>query len=153
MTRIVHTAYRYKRPPRRKKPVAIEVPEVVTIRDRKRAAKQVSEGGSGTPAPQIDRKIERPDPPAPGGVTAVAIPPTGPRGKPVQGQLALAANDDRQLATMPSANAKPSTIVTVRKRNRVGTAKDITAAEGNRRADLVDAMMQDFKRQISEKLR
>ena len=31
MTRIVHTAYRYKRPPRRKKPVAIEVPEVVTI--------------------------------------------------------------------------------------------------------------------------
>jgi hypothetical protein len=26
MTRIVHTAYRYNRPPRRKKPVALEVP-------------------------------------------------------------------------------------------------------------------------------
>jgi hypothetical protein len=29
MTRIVRTAYRYKRPPRRKKPVALDVPTVV----------------------------------------------------------------------------------------------------------------------------
>ena len=29
MTRIVHTAYRYKRPPRRKKLVALEVPAIV----------------------------------------------------------------------------------------------------------------------------
>jgi hypothetical protein len=34
MTRIVRTAYRYKPPPR--KAVAIEVPAVVTIPDRKR---------------------------------------------------------------------------------------------------------------------
>jgi hypothetical protein len=34
MTRIVRSVYRYKRPPRRKKPVALEVPDIVTIRDR-----------------------------------------------------------------------------------------------------------------------
>jgi hypothetical protein len=30
MTRIVRSAYRLKRPPRRKKPVALEVPAVIT---------------------------------------------------------------------------------------------------------------------------
>lgn len=39
MARIVTTQYRYKRPPKKKPPVAIEVPEVVTVRDRKRVAK------------------------------------------------------------------------------------------------------------------
>jgi hypothetical protein len=36
---IVTTAYRYKRPPRKRKAVALEAPAVVTVRDRKRAAK------------------------------------------------------------------------------------------------------------------
>ena len=35
-------------------------------------------------------------------------------------------------------------------RSRFGTAEDITVEERNRRADLADAMMQDFKRQIAE---
>jgi hypothetical protein len=38
MTCIVACTYRYKRPPRRKKPVALEVPNIVTIRDRTRVA-------------------------------------------------------------------------------------------------------------------
>jgi hypothetical protein len=39
MTRIVRTAYRYKRPPKRKKPVALEVPAVITaVGKRKRAS-------------------------------------------------------------------------------------------------------------------
>jgi hypothetical protein len=38
-SRIVHTAYRYKRPPRRKKPVAIEVPEVVKAADPAKAGR------------------------------------------------------------------------------------------------------------------
>jgi hypothetical protein len=38
-------------------------------------------------------------------------------------------------------------------RSRFGTAEDITVEEANRRADLADAMMQDFKRQIAAKLR
>jgi hypothetical protein len=36
MTRIVTTHYRYKRPPRRKKPVALKVPEVVKAVDDRR---------------------------------------------------------------------------------------------------------------------
>ena len=34
--RIVTTHYRYKRPPRRKKPVALEVPAVVTAKSSRR---------------------------------------------------------------------------------------------------------------------
>jgi hypothetical protein len=37
MTRIVRTTYRYKRPPRRKKPVALEVPAVVKAADPAKA--------------------------------------------------------------------------------------------------------------------
>jgi hypothetical protein len=38
MTRIVRTAYRYKRPPKRKKPVTLEVPAVVTTASKRRKA-------------------------------------------------------------------------------------------------------------------
>jgi hypothetical protein len=37
MTHIVRTAYRYKRPPRRKQPVALEVPAVVKAADPAKA--------------------------------------------------------------------------------------------------------------------
>jgi hypothetical protein len=36
MTRIVRTHYRYKRPPKRKKPVALEVPAVITAASKRR---------------------------------------------------------------------------------------------------------------------
>jgi hypothetical protein len=45
MTRIVRTTYRYKRPPRPKKPVALEVPAMVKAADPPRASKQ----GRGLP--------------------------------------------------------------------------------------------------------
>jgi hypothetical protein len=38
MTRIVTTHYRYKRPPRRKKPVALEVPAVIKGKSSRRPA-------------------------------------------------------------------------------------------------------------------
>ena len=59
MTRIVTTHYRYKRPPKKKRPVAIEVPEVVTVHDRKRVAKagkSDSASGSKPKAAGDDRK-------------------------------------------------------------------------------------------------
>jgi hypothetical protein len=40
MTRIVRTAYRYKRPPRRKQPVALEVPAVVKAAEPAKASKR-----------------------------------------------------------------------------------------------------------------
>ena len=36
MTRIVTTHYRYKRPPRKRKPVAIEAPAIVTAKSSRR---------------------------------------------------------------------------------------------------------------------
>jgi hypothetical protein len=53
MTRIVTTHYRYKRPPRRKKPVALEVPAVVKATDPAKAYRYAV----ATP--------QRPDEPAP----------------------------------------------------------------------------------------
>jgi hypothetical protein len=49
VTRIVRTAYRYKRPPRKRKPVALEVPAIVTISDktRRRRSDTPSEGYGG----------------------------------------------------------------------------------------------------------
>jgi hypothetical protein len=38
MTRIVRTSYRYKRPPKRKKPVTIEGPAVITAATKRRKA-------------------------------------------------------------------------------------------------------------------
>ena len=38
MTRIVRTAYRYKRPPGKRKPVALEVPAVITAASKRRSA-------------------------------------------------------------------------------------------------------------------
>jgi hypothetical protein len=57
MTRIVRTTYRYKRPPRRKKPVALEVPAVVKAADPARASKQ---GRGSPPAPANDGRTPTP---------------------------------------------------------------------------------------------
>ena len=56
MARLVSTHYRYKRPPRKKKAVALEVPPIVT----KRAAKP-ARATSGQRRPQVgDRHREAP---------------------------------------------------------------------------------------------
>jgi hypothetical protein len=102
MTRIVRTTYRCKRPPKRKEPAAIEVSEVVTVRDRNRTS--------------------------------------DPKGV--------------KISYMAAGTLLPtkSAIVTIRRPSRFGVAEDLTPEERNRRAD-ADAMLQDFKRQIAEKLR
>jgi hypothetical protein len=43
MTRIVRTAYRYKRPPRKRKPVALEVPAVVQAAEPAKSHQRASE--------------------------------------------------------------------------------------------------------------
>jgi hypothetical protein len=62
------------------------------------------------------------------------------------------ANGDGKPAPPPAAERK-SAIVTVRRPSRFGTAEDLTPEERNRRADLADTMMQDFKRKVASKLR
>jgi hypothetical protein len=62
MTRIVTTHYSYKRPPGKKKPVAIGVPEILSIPDRKRRralpdeAKVTGADKQSAPPPADDRK-------------------------------------------------------------------------------------------------
>jgi hypothetical protein len=51
MARIVTNHYRYKRPPKKRKPAApLEGPRVVTIRDRKRAPEKVLAEAEPQPA-------------------------------------------------------------------------------------------------------
>ena len=60
MARIITTVHRYKRPPKKRKPVTIKVPEVVTVRDRKRVAKrQVPDDPEATPRPANDDRKAR----------------------------------------------------------------------------------------------
>jgi hypothetical protein len=49
MARIVTSAYRYKRPPRRKKAVALEGPKVVTMRDKRPRVSEVASPANPTP--------------------------------------------------------------------------------------------------------
>ena len=55
MTRIVTTAYRYKRPPKKRKAVALEVPAVVRKRGRADAVEPPDRVGDPPPANE-DRK-------------------------------------------------------------------------------------------------
>jgi hypothetical protein len=130
MTNIVRSTYRYKRPPKRKKAVPLEVPAVLTISDktRKRVAKadQLLSVSSGSE------------------VAAVAP-----------------ATDDRKSAVVtakpvlsPVTTTRPSAIVTARKPGkRYVDVPEVSADEHRRVGDLADAMMQEFKRKIAEKIR
>jgi hypothetical protein len=73
MTRIVTTHYRYKRPPGREKPVALEVPAVVTTKSSRRpigkkAAAEIQvapvSGRKGAVQPSTPREAERAAPAA-----------------------------------------------------------------------------------------
>jgi hypothetical protein len=60
MARIVRTAYRYKRPPRKKQPVPLAVEPVVAIRKPKRATKPTNDDPRPTRiVTTISRKEER----------------------------------------------------------------------------------------------
>ena len=50
MTRIVTSHYRYKRPPKRKKAVALEVPAVVRIERKTRRRSDTSDKAKAAPA-------------------------------------------------------------------------------------------------------
>jgi hypothetical protein len=60
MARIVTTNYRCKRPPKKRKPMAIKVPEVVTARDPKRVTKrQAPAEPEASPKPANDDRKAR----------------------------------------------------------------------------------------------
>ena len=104
MTRIVTSAYRYKRPPRKKKPVLIEVPAIV----QKGVAKPET-----TPAPASDDRKPAIVTPRKRAVLPTDEPKTPPPAAPPP------ANDDWPADTAPlPAARKKSAIVTTSRRGR-----------------------------------
>ena len=127
MTRIVTTHYRYKRPPGRKKPVALEVPAVITAKSSRRPI------GERTAA-------EMPFAPVSGRKGAVQ--PSTPR---EAERVAHPANPDRKPA-----------IVTIRRTAAKILPPGLlpeTPEEHRRHGDAAEAMFREMKRAIAEKLK
>jgi hypothetical protein len=125
MTGIVRSAFRYKRPPRRKKAVPLEVPAVLTISEktRRRLPDETKAAPAESTPANDDRKpqIVRAKPPKP--------------------------------APAPVA-AGPSAIVTAREPGkRYAEVPEVSEEEHRRVGDLADATMQEFKRVIAGKVR
>jgi hypothetical protein len=122
MKRIVTSTYRYKRPPRRKKAVALAVPEIVAI-PRKRGRKVAT-------APAVTSVQRGPKSDA----------PTSPQG------------EERLKAEPPASDDQKSAIVTVRKRGRrFADEPDVTPEEHRRVGDLADALWRDMVRRVTGK--
>jgi len=133
---IVTSTYRYKRPPRKRKPVEIEVPAIVTIDPKTRVA------GKPKPAPDAPTPANddgKPPPPAARKSAIITVPDR----KTVHRQMAKLMQGDEP---------RRSAIVTARKPGKAipdGWLPD-TPEEHKRRGDLADAMFQDMKREIAE---
>jgi hypothetical protein len=126
MTAIVTSTYRYKRPPRKRKAVALEVPAIVTAK---------------TPKPVQGPVLKRV--PAPEAAANDVNTPMAP---------AATAHDDRRLEGGSPEIRRTSAIVTARKPGkRYSNAPDMTPEEHQRRGDGADAMFREFKRLIAER--
>jgi hypothetical protein len=132
MARIVTYAHRYKRPPRRKKAVALEGPAIIRAADPAKAHKRA------TTVRQSDEVTAGAEKRKTSEIPQVERPP---------------ANDDRMPVEPSTLRASKSALVTSRRRSRFGEAPDLAPEELQRRRDAADAIMQDFKRQIATKLR
>jgi hypothetical protein len=125
MTRIVTTHYRYKRPPRRNKPVAIEVPAVVKAADPAKAHRRTMPPPESTPA------------------TPAAVSTSTKR---AGASAAPAANDDPRPAIVTARRPRSSEKILP-----PGLLPE-TEEEANRRADAADAMWRELVRRVAEKI-
>jgi hypothetical protein len=120
--RIVRTAYRYKRPPKRKKPVALELPAVVKAADPAKAHRRTMPPPESTPAiPAVVRSSTKR-----AGASAV-----------------VAANDDRKPAIV-TIRRTPAKILPP------GLLPE-TPEEANRRGDAADALWRELVRRATGK--
>ena len=121
MTRIVRTAYRYKRPPRKRKPVALEVPAVVAAKRSRRpiGVKAAAEMKRHTPASERS------------GAVQPSTPREAERGAPQR--------------------VAPAAILTIRRQSARIIPPDLlaeTPEEHQRRGDAADAMFREVVRRI-----
>jgi hypothetical protein len=122
MTRIVRTAYRYKRPPGKRKPVALEVPAVITAASKRR---RVSDEAKAALAASI--KLD-PGELEPKPVIATSRTSSGAAAK----SAIVTARRPRSTVSLPE-----------------GLLAD-TPEEANRRADAADALWRELVRRIRE---
>jgi hypothetical protein len=128
--RIVTSTYRYKRPPRKKKPVLIEVPAIV----RKGAAKPET-----PPAPSNDDRKP----------AIVTITENGPAAVADGSEITPSANVSPR--SRPVADAPRPAIVTVkRRRSRFGDVPDMALEEYQRRGEAADALFREIVRRATE---
>ena len=133
MTRIVTTRYRYKRPPRKRKAVALEAPAVVIAKSSRRTSpvggKEETAAEDRVP-PAIHNGAARSIKHAARGSTSLSPPH----------HSASPANDDRKSA-----------IVTIKRKSRFGDAPDLTPEEHQRRGEAADALWRELVRRATAK--
>jgi hypothetical protein len=130
---IVTSTYRYKRPPRKRKPQTAEAPAVVTIDPKTRVAKE-------------GRRETSPDEKA-----AAKVMGRNPPGDDQAGErhgLPNSATWSTMYAAHPSHTARKSAIVTIR-----SAGEDMTPEEHKRRGDAADALFREMKRRIAAGLK
>jgi hypothetical protein len=108
---IVTTHYRYKRPPRKRRAVALETPAVVTTKSSRRPV-----GGTEEAAAEV--------------MTLTAYPRSGETGATQPSTPREAA---RVIAQPPANDDRKSAIVTIKRKSRFGDAPDLTPEEHQRR--------------------
>ena len=128
-SRIVTSTYRYKRPPRKRKPVPLTGPAIVSKR------RSLPSVGKHKPEPDVpppandDRKL-----------TIVTL----------TEDVAPSAHVSRR--SQPAAVTPRSAIVTVKRRpGRFGDVPDMTLEEHQRRGDAADALFREIVRRATAK--
>jgi hypothetical protein len=136
MTRIVTTHYRYKRPPRKRKAVALEAPAIVTAK----SSRSQPVGRKKQAAAEV--RLHTPVPTGKG-----AVQPSTPR---AAARVEPPANDDGP--TEPASPPAASAIITARRRGkRFGDAPDLTPEEHQRRGDAANALWRELVRRATGK--
>jgi hypothetical protein len=119
MTRIVRTAYRYKRPPGKRKAVALEVPAVVKAADPAKASKRLARGKSDTLSH----------------LEAAAVPPINAAREP-------AATPDRSRSAIVTIRSRKGAML-------AHLLDDMTPEEHRRRGDAADALFRAVVRRAT----
>jgi hypothetical protein len=149
---IVTSTYRYKRPPRKRKPVEIDVPVIVTPADPKKGRRRREQAAAedipgGYPHGDGQAGKQQPNPPTTArkpSIVTVRDRKTVQRQREQQQMAKLMQGEGSQPELLPTVGKK-SAIVTMR-----SAGEDMTPEEHQRRGDAADAMFQEMKRRIAE---
>jgi hypothetical protein len=142
LTSIVTSTYRCKRPPRKRKPAAIEAPAVVTIDPKTRAAGKPKPEPVAPPPANDDRK-----PPPPAGRKSAIVTVHDRKTVLRQQQMAELMQPSGNTNSVRISGEPGSAIVTMRSQH---PHLDITPEERDRRGAAADALFREMKRRVAD---